>query len=175
MAVYDGAPHKFHVRFVARGSGVFRCKHKRRGEYATTITFTGDFDNYNTIPPRQVNITILPKGLQPEFHLPDNMIANGQPKVITITALGIIEGDEVNFQALSAQPLVEAGIYVLTAVCDNDNYILYNNTIVAQIYTPEIVNSGDEKIDMKITSASGLRYDSEFIAESSYFKNDILS
>jgi hypothetical protein len=178
MAVYDGAPHNVYMSgLLPEGvEAVFSVQNiKDAGEYATTITFTGDFDNYNTIPPRQVNITILPKGLQPEFHLPDNMIANGQPKVITITALGIIEGDEVNFQALSAQPLVEAGIYVLTAVCDNDNYILYNNTIVAQIYTPEIVNSGDEKIDMKITSASGLRYDSEFISESSYLSNDILS
>lgn len=176
--VYDGAAHNVYMSgLLPEGVGaVFSLQNiKNAGQYTTTITFTGDFDNYNAIAPRQAGITILPKGLQPEFHLPENMVSDGQPKIITVTAEGVVEGDDVNFQAISAQPLVEAGSYVITAVCDNDNYILYNNTLVAQIYAEEVANSGDADIDMTISSPSGLRHDSEFLAESSFLSGDILS
>ncbi len=176
--VYDGAAHNVYMSGILPEGvdAVFSLRDiKYAGQYSTTITFEGDFDNYNAIAARHVGITILPKGLSPEFHLPENMVSDGKAKIITITADGIVDGDEVNFQTQSPQPLIAAGSYVLTAVCDNDNYILYNNTLVTQIYAAEVTNSGDDDIDMTISAPSGLRHDSEFIAESSFLGNEILS
>lgn len=176
--IYDGGIHNVYMSgLLPEGVEVVFSLNNLRdaGQYTTSITFTGDYNNYNTIPPRQADITILPKGLQPEFHLPESMVEDGQAKAISIAAPGVVSGDEVTFEALSVEPLVEAGSYVITAVCDNDNYILYNNTLVVYINAAEISNSGDESIDMRISSSEGLRSDCEFIAESAFLSNDILS
>lgn len=165
--VYDGQKHNIYMTGILP-TGVTasfsRVDIKNAGEYLINITFNGDFDNYNRIVERIETITVLSKGIQPIFELPDNMVADGNEKEITITADGIIDGEEVDFVLISNKRLIEPGNYSITASTDNPNYILYDENAIIKIYAPYLISGGTNE-DITISNDEGISSDWDFSAE----------
>ena len=144
------------------------------GTYYVTLTFEGDYKNYHPIPSRQETITIIPKTIVPLFNLPENMVYDGEEKTIDITAEGIYERDEVVFTYTSSAPLITPGYYEITAKCNSQNYILYNNSIIVEIYKPYVENSGREYLDIKLCSENGIENNITFKVDSVQMSENIL-
>lgn len=120
---------------------------KDAGRYEMTCTFSGENNNYLVPANLTAIVEISKKSLTAEFTNPDNMIANGIRKDITVRLVGFVKDETIApIVTYSANP-VNAGKYICYVnIPANPNYILTGKVAYEFSILSDDVRYHDDKV-----------------------------